>query len=422
MLSKRIANYTTKPAEEIEFSEETIYSHVGDRLVAVNDQVLIYDEYGRLTDYNGKNFSWQRNRLARIGNIEIAYDTFGRRVQKGATTFTYDSSNNLLTAGALSFFYDTHGVAGFVYEGATYYYRKNIQGDVIALLDSSGKVVATYLYDAWGNCVVATDTNGIGEINPIRYRGYYWDAEFSLYYLQSRYYSPELCRFISQDSIEYLDPESINGLNLYAYCKNNPIMYADPTGHMPEWLKWVLAGVAIVAAIALTVVTMGAATAITVGVGIAIGGAYGAVSAKANGQDIFTGFLIGAVVGGVTGLVSEMGAVIMFAGSFLAGAGGDIASQRFLEKKSWDDINLVSSLFAGIANAGLTYIGKSFSFVLDSANLSNFHNIIGNSIIGGHLSGFGMGVNLIISQHSWSYTIGDLKHDFKSIWRKTANG
>ena len=99
------------------------------------------------------------------------------------------------------------------------------------MLDSTGTVVATYNYDAWGNCVVTTDTNGIGEINPIRYRGYYWDAEFGLYYLQSRYYSPTLCRFISQDSIEYLDPESINGLNLYAYCSNNPVMYGDSTGH-----------------------------------------------------------------------------------------------------------------------------------------------------------------------------------------------
>ena len=96
MLSKRIASYTTKSAEEIAFTQEFLYSHAGDKLVSVNDQVLLYDEYGRLTDYNGKNFSWQRNRLASVDDVAITYDVFGRRTSKGETTFTYDSNNNLL--------------------------------------------------------------------------------------------------------------------------------------------------------------------------------------------------------------------------------------------------------------------------------------------------------------------------------------
>ncbi|MDE7256568.1 MAG: RHS repeat-associated core domain-containing protein [Clostridia bacterium] len=92
-----------------------------------------------------------------------------------------------------------------------------------------------YEYDAWGNHTVKDNngrviTSGIGVLNPFRYRGYYYDTETELYYLQTRYYDPEIGRFISQDSIEYADPETINGLNLYAYCGNNPVMNVDPNG------------------------------------------------------------------------------------------------------------------------------------------------------------------------------------------------
>ena len=69
--------------------------------------------------------------------------------------------------------------------------------------------------------------------NPIRYRGYYYDTDIGLYYLNARYYSPELRRFISPDDTSYLDPENANGLNLYAYCYNDPVYYADPSGNGP---------------------------------------------------------------------------------------------------------------------------------------------------------------------------------------------
>ena len=95
-----------------------------------------------------------------------------------------------------------------------------------------------YVYDAWGNHKVLnpngtenTAEDFIGNINPIRYRSYYYDVETGLYYLNARYYDPETCRFISPDSVDYLDPETIGGTNLYAYCNNNPVMYVDPDGH-----------------------------------------------------------------------------------------------------------------------------------------------------------------------------------------------
>lgn len=124
----------------------------------------------------------------------------------------------------------TSSITGFTLNGAEYYYRKNLQGDVTHILDEHGGVVAKYNYDAWGNHEIEFEVNGVGTLNPIRYRGYYYDNETGFYYLKSRYYDPEVGRFISMDSIDHLHPEKVNGLNLFAYCYNNPIMYVDPTG------------------------------------------------------------------------------------------------------------------------------------------------------------------------------------------------
>ena len=104
-----------------------------------------------------------------------------------------------------------------------------MQGDILAVLDGSGNTLGEYEYDAWGN-ILSQGSNVVLELNPFRYRGYYYDEETGLYYLNSRYYDPETGRFISPDSLKYLEPTHNNGLNLYAYCGNNPIKYSDPTG------------------------------------------------------------------------------------------------------------------------------------------------------------------------------------------------
>ena len=86
---------------------------------------------------------------------------------------------------------------------------------MVAIYSTTGTKVGGYAYDAWGNCTVTLNTNGIATKNPIRYRGYYYDEDTKLYYLNARYYSPEWRRFISPDDTGYLDPENPNGLNLY---------------------------------------------------------------------------------------------------------------------------------------------------------------------------------------------------------------
>ena len=125
---------------------------------------------------------------------------------------------------------------GFVYNSVQYFYITNQLGDIIGITDSTGKAIVEYTYDEWGNPIQTitrdntAEQNKIAEINPLRYRGYYYDTETGYYYLQSRYYNPEWGRFISPDSFGYIDNSTRLGFNAYIYCVNNPIMYIDPNG------------------------------------------------------------------------------------------------------------------------------------------------------------------------------------------------
>ena len=121
---------------------------------------------------------------------------------------------------------------GFDYNGTKYYYIFNVQGDVIGILNQAGQKIVSYTYDAWGKVlsVDGSEASTIGQINPIRYRGYYYDTETGFYYLQSRYYDPTTRRFLNID--DYVDPnKGIDGLNLFVYSKNNLINFVDPNGH-----------------------------------------------------------------------------------------------------------------------------------------------------------------------------------------------
>ena len=132
------------------------------------------------------------------------------------------------------FFYDSTGTRIGVQQGnVTAYYMYNLQGDVVGLADAAtGKIIAKYLYDAWGKCVSVENAGGytIGTANPFRYRGYYYDNETGFYYLNSRYYNPEVGRFLNADS---QFTANINGINLFSYCYNCPIAYKDDGGKNP---------------------------------------------------------------------------------------------------------------------------------------------------------------------------------------------
>ncbi|MBQ4284169.1 MAG: RHS repeat-associated core domain-containing protein [Lachnospira sp.] len=191
--------------------------------------------------------------LSRSGvNASFTYDIDGYRTSKtvnGVTT-TYYVDGGTITAlkkgtDELMFFYDEKGlVVGFYYNGVPYVYVKNLQGDVIGIIDKSCKWVVSYSYDAWGSLLEIDGelADTLGTLNPFRYRGYVYDDETGLYYLNSRYYEPNVGRFLNADGYASTG-QSVQSCNMFAYCQNNPVVRYDPTGCSFEELLEFLATV-----------------------------------------------------------------------------------------------------------------------------------------------------------------------------------
>ena len=204
-------------------------------------------------------------------------------------------TNNSLTA-VLDFVYDESGkpfALKYSTDGTTfdtYYYVLNLQGDVVKLIHYTPgfeyESVATYEYDAWGN---VSSSGRLAEINPLRYRGYYYDNETGFYYLQSRYYNPAIHRWINSDSL-IGQAENIQGTNLFSYCFNNPVNMTDSTGNWPK-LSTIFAVVAVaavaVAAVAVTVATCGAAAP-------ALAVAGGSIAGGISAGSVATGAMLAA--------------------------------------------------------------------------------------------------------------------------------
>ena len=214
-----------------------------DELTAVNGTPLTYDENSNVLTYGDKSFTWNTGRnLESItdgdNKYSYTYDENGIRTSKtvnGKTTY-YNTKDGVILSqtdgtDTLYFQYDTSGTPiGFIYNSTQYFYITNQMGDVLAINDTNGDIVANYEYDAWGK-VLTADTD-IAKLNPIRYRGYYYDNETGYYYLQSRYYGPNICRFINADvyNIPQTSKEDFAGNNLFAYCNNNSVNSIDLTG------------------------------------------------------------------------------------------------------------------------------------------------------------------------------------------------
>lgn len=214
--------------------------------LSYDDSGNVINQYDSRTSYFKKSFQWDGRQLTNVGSycnsFSYKYNDQGIRTQKTQNTCSGSITTNYVldddevlveTSSNGNTIYYTYDVDGSLlsmnYNGSEYFYITNLQGDVIELVDISGITVATYKYDAWGNTI--SKTGSMADINPYRYRGYRLDTETGYYYLQSRYYNPQIGRFISADGI-LGEVSNLVTQNMYAYAGNNPVMNIDPDGYL----------------------------------------------------------------------------------------------------------------------------------------------------------------------------------------------
>ena len=213
-----------------------------DLLTEYNGTVINYDLSGNPLNWrNASALTWNGRRLAGMtltNGTELAfeYNSDGLRTSKtaGNSTVQYVWNDGNLVAEirdgyTLKFLYNNGEAAGFSYNGADYYYGKDSFGVIRYLYNTSGEVVTTYTYDAWGTVLSVTGTlaETVGTVNPVRYKSYYLDSETGWYYLQSRYYDPAVGRFLNADDVLVVFEDE---RNIIVYCNNNPIRLVDAKG------------------------------------------------------------------------------------------------------------------------------------------------------------------------------------------------
>ena len=323
ILSKTNYPYTTGELGTATSTINYVYDSVWkDKLIEYNGNEITYDAIGNPLHFRGRDFTWKKGRqlsTATYGDNEASYyyNWDGLRTKKvlnGKTTTYYYSGSMLMgqsnSDDKLYFLYSADGkLIGFNRNGLNYYYAYNVQGDVIALYNCYSQLNSRYVYDSWGrvrevldpNGDEITDTTHVAHVNPIRYRGHYYDNETGLYYLESRYYDPVTGRFINAD--EQLNQEDgALGFNVFAYCGNNPVSREDPNGDCWTTVGIIAIGGLIGTAISTvsSIVTQRALTGTvnwkSVGVAVATGFVSGAVAASplgAVGQQVLGGFVGG---------------------------------------------------------------------------------------------------------------------------------
>lgn len=331
-------------------------SQWGDLLTSYDGTTITYDGIGNpLSYYNGSayTFTWEGRQLVGVTKgsniLTFVYNDEGLRTSKtvNGVTHTYYLNGNQIVAEEwgdklLVYLYDSSGSPiGMMFRKTSYeldqwdvyWFEKNLQGDIVAVYNSNGQQEAYYTYtDAWGNHSAYTTTGATegARYNPFRYRGYYYDTDLGMYYLQSRYYDPHTCRFINADDILYLGASGdLISLNLYAYCSNNPVIGYDPYGHW-DWkafgLNCIKAAIAT-SSVAFAVLVIGSSLGGTV-----MSGGAGAVSIPAAvaiaSQALVASSVIIASIGVVSVAVSQASAT----SSHLIGENGT----QTPSKKTWN--------------------------------------------------------------------------------------
>ena len=292
------------------------------------------------------SFTWtdgRRMSTASAGGHTLSFEYNGDGIRTAKTAdgvkHVYITGDNRLLqetwgSNKIEYLYDDTGtIFSLYYNGAKFYLIKNLQGDVVELRNSTNGLVARYTYDAYGKCTSVKDSSGaeitdasnIALINPIRYRGYYFDSETGLYYVSSRYYDPEIGRFISPDTTDVLaaTPNSLTDKNLYAYCDNNPVVRVD---HGGEFWHIVIGAVA----------------------GALIGGVVKAVSNAIEGKSLTDGLATAMLSGAASGALASTGVGI--AGMVTGNAAismAENATNQVIENKGFNNFDVGDMLIDG---------------------------------------------------------------------------
>ena len=310
-----------------------------------------------------QNLLWEDKNLIQIGeHIKYSYNTKGIRTKKeteeGTTEYSLIGSKimkmeKVTSSGKITmyFTYDQRDELQSVTESnKEYYYIKDITGNIIKIKDEEGNSIVEYKYDAYGKVEkTIIENNNVSKYNPFIYKGYYYDEETELYYCNTRYYSPEIGRWISIDDVDYLDPESISGLNLYCYCMNDPINYCDPSGHFTIAALLISIGISLVFEVIEDIMGDGKLGGDKDGwdyLGAGIAGFFGGLGGGLVAQAIFsvTGGLVDAAISGdlvKNGFLSTMGSIALSTViSFGAGAlSKKISNNIKIKKLNTDPFN-----------------------------------------------------------------------------------
>ena len=281
---KKVYALSTQANLEGQPEQTMVYAYADgwkDQMTAVDGQAVAYDTAGNMTAYKGRKYSWCGNGILTDVIKEDGSQILGEKNASGYQSYIYNSGGE---------------IEAIYYKKSVYYYIKNGQQDIIGLSDASGQWVVDYSYDTWGNLLKAGGSmaSTLGVDNPFRYRGYYYDTETGLYYLESRYYNPELGRMMSADSLSVLgmSKTTLNDKNLYNYCDGNPVGRVDESGTFPVAI-FIQGAIGGVIGFASGVMTAGAVAEIE--------------GRKVTTKEVLTGAVTGFFTGAASGMIKSKG-------------------------------------------------------------------------------------------------------------------
>lgn len=425
----KAGNITSKKIYQITEADETPTILIEDCAYGYNkdgwgDVLTNYKDKGSIFDgicnpgsyYNGTYwyFGWQNGRCLSHAStngytLSFEYNDEGIRTSKtvNGVKHTYRLNGSQIVSEAwgnnlLIYLYDAEGLPiGMMYRNDnyasdtfdTFWFERNLQGDIVAVYDEDGTKLISYVYDAWGyfeteyhnGCTAASVAN----YNPFLYRGYYYDFELEMYYLQSRYYDPVVGRFISMD--KYVSTgQGILGNNMFAYCNNNPVMYSDRSGE------------------SLTVAAL-----IFIGSAIIFGAGAGAFSAACSGgdaEDILVSAIEGGITGGIAATISFFTAPVSGAGWVAFGVGvlcGALVDAGFQVAEHSVHNSTLNNFDLDERRLLETSLGTGFSVVVPSLegmtndelpNSDRLVDAIGSSVIGMEGSGIIAVITVILKK------------------------